>query len=988
MHLSTRRLAPLTVALLSLAACGGSDSGGGATPECSVAADCGADTACRTWACTAGQCASADTDVPADDGVECTLETCVAGSPLHPPAVADAPCTQDGGAFCDGAGACVQCNDVAQCAGALDECQAPTCTAGTCGTWFADAGTPLASQVTGDCQQLQCDGSGGVTSASDDADLPGDDGNPCTGETCTAGAPGHPYLAKDTACAVDGGAYCDAAGGCVQCNRPDQCPGVTDECQAPTCLGGTCSTAFTSAGVAVASQVAGDCRENQCDGTGGVVSVALNTDLPADDGNTCTADTCSSGAPVHPPVSVNTACTQNGGSYCDGASACVQCTAAAQCPGVDSECAARVCNAGACSVAYTAAGTPLASQTAGDCQELQCNGSGGTVSVNRNDDVPADDGNSCTDEACDAGSPTHPPRPANTACAQNGGSVCDASGSCVGCNADAQCPPAANECATPRCNANVCGFLYVTDGTPTSAQVMGDCQQRQCSGGSIVDFQDDTDRPDDGNPCTDDFCSSGVPGHAPTALGTTCGSGLACDGATNCVALPAVASTNPADGATATLPTALAITFTKAMTPTTLTAQTTPGDCTGSIQLSDDGFASCGSFSLSTPTMTGGNITATLQPSPGLSPSRAYAVRVTTDATDMLGLPLAAPYVSTSGFSTTFPAFAATSGVVISQIYGGGGAAGSYYRNDFIELYNLGTSAVNLAGWSVQYTTSGGTTWQATPLSGSIPPGGYFLVQEAVGASGTAALPTPDVTGTIALSATAGKVALVSTTALLTGGCPTGGSIVDFVGFGSSATCFEGTGPTPAPSNTTSVQRKFWGCSDTNANATDLVAGAVTPRNTATAYACPVAAYPANETGYLEAAWCAVTSPLSEVIGAGVTVDTIYGQVRQPGMTEAAGANAAVTAQVGWGPVAANPLYEPGWTWYPTAWVQQAGEGDEYAGSFTAPSASGTYRYAFRFSFDSGAHWTYCDGDVRDGGAGADPGFAFEPATVPVLTVW
>ncbi|MGH7532270.1 MAG: lamin tail domain-containing protein, partial [Gemmatimonadales bacterium] len=81
--------------------------------------------------------------------------------------------------------------------------------------------------------------------------------------------------------------------------------------------------------------------------------------------------------------------------------------------------------------------------------------------------------------------------------------------------------------------------------------------------------------------------------------------------------------------------------------------------------------------------------------------------------------------------------------VVISQIYGGGGNSGSMLTNDFIELHNTGAAAVSVEGWSVQYASSAGTSWQVTPLAGSIPAGGYFLVQEAKGAGGTTALPTP-----------------------------------------------------------------------------------------------------------------------------------------------------------------------------------------------------------------------------------------------------
>src|SRR6187399_526074 len=110
------------------------------------------------------------------------------------------------------------------------------------------------------------------------------------------------------------------------------------------------------------------------------------------------------------------------------------------------------------------------------------------------------------------------------------------------------------------------------------------------------------------------------------------------------------------------------------------------------------------------------------------------------------------------------PAHATSSNLVISQVYGGGGNAGAFYKNDFIEIFNRGTSPVNVTGWSVQYAASTGSTWAVTALTGTIPAGGYYLVQEAAGAGAGASLPTPDATGAIAMSATTGKVALVSST--------------------------------------------------------------------------------------------------------------------------------------------------------------------------------------------------------------------------------
>ena len=178
-----------------------------------------------------------------------------------------------------------------------------------------------------------------------------------------------------------------------------------------------------------------------------------------------------------------------------------------------------------------------------------------------------------------------------------------------------------------------------------------------------------------------------------------------------------------------------------------------------------------------------------------------------------------------------FTAFLASAqSVVISQVYGGGGNSGATLKNDYIELLNTGGTTVNLAGWSVQYSSSTGTSWQATPLAGSLAPGQYYLIQEAQGSGGTQNLPTPDATGTIAMSSSSGKVALSSSAAALTGSCPTG--LVDLVGFG-SANCFEGGGATPGLGNTTAALRGNGGCTDTNNNAADFTAGTPNPHNTA-----------------------------------------------------------------------------------------------------------------------------------------------------------
>jgi hypothetical protein len=83
-----------------------------------------------------------------------------------------------------------------------------------------------------------------------------------------------------------------------------------------------CGVAFATAGTAAPPQIAGDCHVNECDGAGNVTSVVDDTDVPVD-GNDCTADACSGGVPSNPNLPVGTACSQNGGTTCDGSGSCL-----------------------------------------------------------------------------------------------------------------------------------------------------------------------------------------------------------------------------------------------------------------------------------------------------------------------------------------------------------------------------------------------------------------------------------------------------------------------------------------------------------------------------------------------------------------------------------------------------------------------------------------------------------------------------------------
>jgi predicted extracellular nuclease len=191
-------------------------------------------------------------------------------------------------------------------------------------------------------------------------------------------------------------------------------------------------------------------------------------------------------------------------------------------------------------------------------------------------------------------------------------------------------------------------------------------------------------------------------------------------------------------------------------------------------------------------------------------------------------------------------AHASSTGLVISQVYGGGQATSGSpsYKQDYVELFNTGSSSIGLVGLSLQYASAtgnfNGSTNLGTGTVTSIAPGQSILVGLAAGTLGPN-LPTPDVSGSTAASASAGKFALVSgTTALACGGSAQACSasqqaqIIDLVGYG-SVSLSEGSSVAALTSATAAVRNNN-GCTDTDNNASDFtVAAAPVPRNSLSA---------------------------------------------------------------------------------------------------------------------------------------------------------
>ncbi len=179
---------------------------------------------------------------------------------------------------------------------------------------------------------------------------------------------------------------------------------------------------------------------------------------------------------------------------------------------------------------------------------------------------------------------------------------------------------------------------------------------------------------------------------------------------------------------------------------------------------------------------------------------------------------------------------ALSTGLVISQVYGAGGNLNATYNADFVELFNRGTTPVNVSNWSVQYAGATAAAWEVASLSafGSLQPGKYILIAMSPPGAVGSSLPTPNVSApAVLMSGTAGKVALVNNSTALTTACPAASAYVDFVGYG-GANCFETT-PTANLSSISSAQRKTNGCIETDNNSNDFTVATPAPRNNAVA---------------------------------------------------------------------------------------------------------------------------------------------------------
>ena len=220
-----------------------------------------------------------------------------------------------------------------------------------------------------------------------------------------------------------------------------------------------------------------------------------------------------------------------------------QCTSAANCPGQDTECQKRTCEAGVCGFVYAPQYTPISQQKQGDCFTDVCDGAGGIVPVYDGNDAPIPP-TQCVFSYCGAdGMPQFELSPLGYPCNENGGTFCDGAGQCITgggqCMSGFDCPGEDTECQKRTCFGGFCGMDFAPPGVPTMQQTQGDCLLDVCDGmGNITVKPFGDDAPVTDNECKVALCGAdGLPHIEPKPSGAPCSQngGTACDGNGACL---------------------------------------------------------------------------------------------------------------------------------------------------------------------------------------------------------------------------------------------------------------------------------------------------------------------------------------------------------------------------------------------------------------------------------------------------------------------
>lgn len=387
------------------------------------------------------------TDLPPDDGNDCTTDECDGDMIVHPFAPEGTACNDKG--VCNATGECSDCDDAADC-GTDTQCATYACNNNACETTFL-APLVISGDEDGDCMALQC-----ADNEPDPQDLPlvtdiEDDSNTCTTDTCSAA--GDPEHTPTPGASCSDGLFCtmtdtcNAAGTCVGTGDPcaggaecqDTCNETNNDCDNP--VGDPCGTTTNN-----------ECTDpDTCNGMGACVlnnepnGTACGSATNADCNN---PDTCMNGACQANLDPAGTAC----GNALDDA-----CTNPDTCDA-----------AGNCLPNHAPAGTACGSATVNTCTAADtCNATGTCLANNAPNGTTCNDSLPCTmTDTCQGGTCTGTGNP----CAgHNTGTSCDDS-----CNPATGACTAADAATNNMCNEIPGGMTGTCSGNLTEPNCVGD----------------------------------------------------------------------------------------------------------------------------------------------------------------------------------------------------------------------------------------------------------------------------------------------------------------------------------------------------------------------------------------------------------------------------------------------------------------------------------------------------------------------------------
>jgi len=492
-----------------MGACAEKNADDGTVAATQIAGDC------KKNVCMGGAVTSANDDADIEvDSTDCTTDTCANGSPVHEPVAANTACSDNGGAFCDDAGACVECNLDNQCTVDPDvKCDTPNhqCVTPFCidlvkgqNETDVDCGGPdcakcaddLVCAVAGDCQSNNCVSLQCVAGTCQDGILNnmqlGETDVDCGGSTCGK-------CGFDKACKLNSdckSADCNAMLKCnANCADQEKDQDETDK----DCGGAICGKCANTK----ACLIAGDCLSGFCNGN---VCEACSSDLQCAGNQYCSAGVCVADLPTGSVCQAGTQCTTNNcvDGVCCGAASCGTCQACnvggseGACVDVaagnnDDTCTAaqnkqcdgtggcksvngQVCAMGTtCLSANCVDGVCCANACAGTCKACNVAGSVGScvnVPLNSDDTFPA---NACVGtNSCDG----------NGACKKDNGASCSLAGECLSGNCvDNVCCGSASCATCQTCNGGTPGTCTnITSGQPDNNPVAACTGNNQCDG--------------------------------------------------------------------------------------------------------------------------------------------------------------------------------------------------------------------------------------------------------------------------------------------------------------------------------------------------------------------------------------------------------------------------------------------------------------------------------------------------------------------------